>query len=335
MDTLDPTTTQAPDLAEAYRYLFQTLRAATPTVDDSPQAANQRDQAIIALVAGLCPANMAEAMLVAQYAAANAHALRCLAQTSQDATPGKDADHLAARANTMMRRAEGALGTLVRLQTIWGKRDADAASASHAAWIEHAVATWMRGEDESQNPRHDPDNRNHETKAPQPAPPPNPPQQAGSDRPASTPTDPSHEMTHRPDDQFHETIVTRPTPPADHAAKTGTPPTDPPSDEVTSDNPSHAKTHCPDDRFHETNMTTPNPPQAGAAAARDLIRHSVSSATREAVPSTSESGTAAINRATAHHRFPPPFPKLGSTTTDRSAPARPESSADPATITLG
>jgi hypothetical protein len=147
MDTLNPRIQPADPTAAAYRHLFLTLRDAMPQASDSPQAGQLRDQAAIAQVAGLCPANVAEAALAAQYVAANAHALAALALSHHpDLSPA-----LAARshacANSMMRRAQGALALLVRMQAQRVRRDADATSANHAAWAEHCVSEWMGAPD--------------------------------------------------------------------------------------------------------------------------------------------------------------------------------------------
>lgn len=230
MDTLN---SQTP--AAAYRHLFLTLRAAIPPTDASPQAAHRRDQAAIAQVAGLCPANMAEATLAAQYAAANAAALDCLAACRRPDTTPADADRLVMRANTMMRRAEGALAGLARIQALRRKRDAEPEAASQAAWAEHAVAAWMGGDPVCQEAGLDPDIRNHET---QPAP--DEAEATGPDR-----DDASHAATQNPDDRSRETHPASPTPdPAPRSDPAGA---------------SHATTHRPGDRFHETHSSRPAP----------------------------------------------------------------------------
>jgi hypothetical protein len=128
---------------DAYRHLFLTLRAAMPPAADDARAAHLRDQAAVAQVAGLCPANAAEAALAAQFVAANANALACLALVQRPGSPADDGARHAATANTMMRRAQDALALLVRLQNQRTKRDADTAGADQAAWMEHAASAWM------------------------------------------------------------------------------------------------------------------------------------------------------------------------------------------------
>ncbi len=326
MDTLDPATSPDQTPSAAYRHLFLALRAAVAPGDDSPLAADRRDQAIIAQVAGLCPANMAEAMLVAQYTAANAQALRCLALMRQDAAPGKDADRLGALASTMMRRAEGALGNLVRLQTMRGKRDADAAAANHAAWIEHAVTAWMRGEGESQEPRHDPDYRYHETNLTPPAPQPTESNQAAPARIVSQPHDPSQDTTHHPGDRFYETLMTHPARPAHPATETGPTPADPRAAGAPSGDTSRATMHRPDDRFLETTMTRAD--RDTPSAATPPIRHTRSDAT---LPRTRDGETPARDRPSAPHTSSP----LGLPATAQSAMTNPASKVSHATITAG
>ena len=50
----------------------------SPPVTGSPDDRIRRDNAIIATVASLCPANTAEVILASQFVAANAQALDCL-----------------------------------------------------------------------------------------------------------------------------------------------------------------------------------------------------------------------------------------------------------------
>jgi hypothetical protein len=79
---MDPQT--HPDLSlqlprDAYYQCIHTLHTSLPPpVTDTPDDLAHRDNAAIAQVAGLLPANAAEAHLAAQFVAANAQAMECL-----------------------------------------------------------------------------------------------------------------------------------------------------------------------------------------------------------------------------------------------------------------
>jgi hypothetical protein len=139
----------------------------------------------------------------------------------------------------MMRRAEGALTNLTRMQAFRLKRDSGAEAASHAAWAEHAVTTWMGSSQEQES---NPEIRNHETN----------PEQSVPDAAVITVgmDDESLTTRHNPNESNHETDLIPPEP-------------DPPSG--SDDEPKSQKLmHDPVIRYHETYpgtaMTTGWPP---------------------------------------------------------------------------
>lgn len=137
----DPTTVLARD---AYYYLVDTLRGALPPPQaDTPDERLRRDHAAIAQVAGLCPANQAEALLAATFVAATAHAMDALRSSS---TAGNDLDLVVkcrAQATSMMRQAQGAMRLLQNAQAARHKIESNNVTADRAAWSEHCTAGLM------------------------------------------------------------------------------------------------------------------------------------------------------------------------------------------------
>jgi hypothetical protein len=138
-----------PDLAsrlpaDAYWHLVHTLRLTLPPpLADSPEERARRDHAAIARIAALCPADAAEADVAAQFVAASEQWKECLRLAQSPETTREWAAKCRAQAASMMRQANGALRLLLRLQQARGKRDADAAAQSSAAWTEHVALSLM------------------------------------------------------------------------------------------------------------------------------------------------------------------------------------------------
>ena len=137
---------------DAYYTAIHTLRGSLPApVTDTPddpgsglgQALIRRDNAAIAQVASLLPANAAEAELAAQYVAACAQAMECLRDARDPAAPLGFVVQCRTHAASMMRQSQGALRMLLRLQAVRQQREADAAAAERAAWTEHCAAALM------------------------------------------------------------------------------------------------------------------------------------------------------------------------------------------------
>ena len=129
---------------EAYQHLVYTLSTSLPPPpDDSPERLRQRDQAAIAQVAALCPTNAVEAALAAQSVATNAQGMECLRLASHPQTDLAMGLKCLAQAASMTRQSHNGLNALRRLQAAREKRDANATTASAAAWSEHMAAASM------------------------------------------------------------------------------------------------------------------------------------------------------------------------------------------------
>ena len=148
---------------EAYHHLVYTLSTSLPPPRDaSPEALHRRNESAIAQVAALCPANAAEAALAAQYVAANAQVMECLRLANLRATGLEMGLKCSAQAASMMRQSHSALRTLLRMQGVREKRDANAVTAGTAAWTEHMAAASMTdaltlSQGEPASPKREPD----------------------------------------------------------------------------------------------------------------------------------------------------------------------------------
>lgn len=130
---------------DTYYQVVHTLRGLLPPpVTDTPEDLARRDNAAIAHVASLLPANADEAHLASQHVAANAYAMDCLRVAREYAT----ADHsfflrCNAWAVSMMRQSRSARALLLRVQAERRTREADHAAADRAAWTEHCAIELM------------------------------------------------------------------------------------------------------------------------------------------------------------------------------------------------
>jgi hypothetical protein len=129
---------------DMYYQVIHTLRGAMPPpVTRSPEDLVRRDNAVIAQVACLLPANADEANIAALYVAASAQALDCLRLARE--FPAGEALILkcSAQAASMMRESRAARSLLMRVQALRQKREADHTALDQAAWIEHCAINLM------------------------------------------------------------------------------------------------------------------------------------------------------------------------------------------------
>jgi hypothetical protein len=120
--------------------LIHTLCGCLPLpVSDSPEDRVRRDNAAIAYIASLLPANADEANIAAQYVAANAQALDCLRLAREHPADSMHAMKLTALSIGMMRQARAARSLLMRVQAQREKREADAGALDKASWAEHCI----------------------------------------------------------------------------------------------------------------------------------------------------------------------------------------------------
>jgi hypothetical protein len=140
---------EPPDLTlqlprDVYYQIIHTLRGALPPpATDSEENLVRRDNAAIALVASLLPANAEEVALAAQFVAANAQALECLRLAREHAADPSRVLQCTAQSACMMRQARGARSLLLRVQAARRKREADGPATDKAAWIEHCAVGLM------------------------------------------------------------------------------------------------------------------------------------------------------------------------------------------------
>jgi hypothetical protein len=129
---------------EAYQHLNYTLSTTLPPPpDNTPEMLHQRNEAAIAQVGALCPANAAEAALAAQYVALSAQAMACLRLAKLRATGMEMGLKCNAQAASMSRQSHSALRTLASMQAVRKKRDADPVTADAAAWTERVAIASM------------------------------------------------------------------------------------------------------------------------------------------------------------------------------------------------
>jgi hypothetical protein len=128
----------------AYQSLVDTFSTTLPPLlDASPEALHRRNEAAIAQVAALSPANASEAMLAVQYVVAGAQAMECLRRANLPDTDRVLALKFNAQSANMMSVSRAALNTLLHTQAIRAKRDAHPINAGKAAWAEHMAAKFM------------------------------------------------------------------------------------------------------------------------------------------------------------------------------------------------
>jgi hypothetical protein len=129
---------------DMYYHLVHTLRTSLPPpISDTPEDLVRRDNAAIAQIASLLPANADEANIAAQYVAAGAQALDSLRLARVHAADTPRALQCTAQAASMMRESRGARSLLLRVQADRRKREADNVSLDRAAWLEHCTIGLM------------------------------------------------------------------------------------------------------------------------------------------------------------------------------------------------
>jgi hypothetical protein len=127
-----------------YYQVIHTLRGSLPPpVSDTPEDLAHRDNAAIARVACLLPANGDEANLAATYVGAQAYAMDCLRLARQYSGDPNFILKCAAQAASMMREARATRSLLLRVQAVRQKREADGTALGKAEWIEHCAIGLM------------------------------------------------------------------------------------------------------------------------------------------------------------------------------------------------
>ena len=124
---------------DVYYVLIHTLRATLPPpAVDTPEEIARRDNAAIAQVAAMLPANADEANLAAVCVGARTYGMDCLRQArALTLTDPMGRAGAPPRPPAMMRESRQARSLLLRLQTVREQREKDSAATDRAAWSEH------------------------------------------------------------------------------------------------------------------------------------------------------------------------------------------------------
>lgn len=124
-----------------YQAIHELSLALPPPVTDTAEDRIRRDNAMIACVASLRPANADEVAFAAQCVAANAQALDCLRLARQYPDDTSHVLKCTAQAASMMRQARAARTHLQRLQAAREARQSDKDVPDQAAAIEAAATS--------------------------------------------------------------------------------------------------------------------------------------------------------------------------------------------------
>jgi len=153
--------------AGAYYYLMHKLHEMLPELlTNSPEDIALRDQAAMAKVAALSPANIAEAEVAALHVAHAEHAEACYRDSKNPTISLMGVLKCHAQAASLSRQVDSSMRTLLRMQTARQKIEANPEARDRAAWTEHCTLNLM-AEALSQPPA-------SETIAEPPSPPPSP-----------------------------------------------------------------------------------------------------------------------------------------------------------------
>jgi hypothetical protein len=131
---------------DIFHQVAHTLCAALPLpVSDSPESRARRDEAAIAQLACLLPANADEANIAAMFVIAGAHAHDWLRRTAENFDNPGLSMQCNARSASMMRQACDAHALLMCVQAQRRKREANPAARDQAAKLERALIRLMAG----------------------------------------------------------------------------------------------------------------------------------------------------------------------------------------------
>ena len=128
---------------DAFYQTVHTLRATMPPIRDTPEDRVRRDNAAIARVAALLPANADEADLAARYVAAGVHAMQCMWLAVKYRGSAELVAKCSAQASSMMRQERATRALLMRVQAERQKREKDNAANDRVTEAEHRVIGQM------------------------------------------------------------------------------------------------------------------------------------------------------------------------------------------------
>lgn len=119
--------------AIARHTLYLLVEALPEPLSDLPEERAARDEAAIAALAALQPADAFEARLASRAVTTDAHATECLRLATQPGQSSEQAARHRRQAITMMRASEAALRSLRTMQAARAKQDAEKLPAEPAA----------------------------------------------------------------------------------------------------------------------------------------------------------------------------------------------------------
>jgi hypothetical protein len=126
-----------------YQVIHTLCGTLPPPLTNSPEDRIRRDNAAMARVASLLPANADEAHIAAVYVAAEAQGMECLRLIREYPADVALFVRLNAQSASMLRQAQGARSLLMRVQAKREKREADGTALGKADWTEHSALGLM------------------------------------------------------------------------------------------------------------------------------------------------------------------------------------------------
>ncbi len=129
---------------DVYHHLIHALCGALPLpIPNTPENLIRRDNAAIARIAAMLPANPDEANLATQYISAQDQSLESMRLARRPGLDDKSIRQYIAEANSMMRQANATRRLLMRLQSERQKREANGKTLDQANWLEHCAMSLM------------------------------------------------------------------------------------------------------------------------------------------------------------------------------------------------
>jgi hypothetical protein len=129
---------------DMYYQLMHELCGSLPSpLTDSPEDLVRRNNAAIAQVASMLPANAEEASIAGRVVLANAQAMEALRESRQPGLAIKLILQCSAQSASMMRQANAARSLLLRVQAVRQKREAISKTNEQAAWVEQCAIGHM------------------------------------------------------------------------------------------------------------------------------------------------------------------------------------------------
>ncbi len=126
-----------------YQIVHRLKEDLPPPLTEASEDLARRDNAFIAQIASMLPANAQEANIAAQHVAAQAHAMACLRDARMPNQTTKVMLQCTAQAASMMRQANAACSLLLRVQSARHKREANNQVLDQANMLEHCTMSLM------------------------------------------------------------------------------------------------------------------------------------------------------------------------------------------------